>query len=303
MAARDFTKWVPIQYDSNDLGRETIRSAVYSVAPIKQMSSNTVETPRLLDADVNGGSQLTEDTNNGDNITMPSYQYNGKHTFDEAQDEDAYADEVAAAGREWLNSYFRAYDYACLGVSTDRSTTVGNFQPYQSMYFRLTNADSSTGYSANANRTAGALTYANLSSVLSKLENGDFWTPDSTRVIAHTSLRGNLRNLLDSQNRPIFYSEQVGNVVQDSIFGYPIAWSRGCTVSLNFQKSSAKGFPLLYFVNTHYMRRGSRIEPQSRLLPAAQANLLALEDTLIHRARQGFILTIPQAAAVLEVNA
>jgi hypothetical protein len=303
MAARDFTTWVPIQYDSNDLGRETIQSAVYQVAPVKNMTSNTVETPRLLGADVNGGAQLTEDTNNGDNITMPSYQYNGKHTFDEAQDEDAYADEIAAAGREWLNSYNRVYDYACLGVSTARSTTVGNFQPYDSMYRRLTTTDSSTGYTANANRTAGALTYANLSTVLSKLENGDFWSPGSTRVVAHVSLRANMRNLLDSQNRPIFYSAEVGNVVQDTVFGYPIAWSRGCQVTQNMQPSSAKGFPLLYFVNLHYMRRGSRIEPQSRFIPASQANLLALEDTLIHRARQGFILTIPQAAAVLEVNA
>jgi hypothetical protein len=303
MAARDFSTWVPIQYDSNDLGREVIRSAVYQVSPIKNMTSNTVETPRLLGADVNGGSQLTEDTNNGDNITMPSYQFNGKHTFDEAQDEDAYADEISAAGREWLNSYFRVYDYACLGVSTARSTTVGNFQPYDSMYKRLRTTDSTTSYTADANRVAGAMTYANLSSTLSKLENTDFWTPGSTRVIADSSLRANMRNLLDSQNRPIFYTEQVGNVVQDTIFGYPIAWSRGSKVTLNMQPSSAKGFPLLFFVNTHYMRRGSRIEPQSRFIPASQANLLALEDTLIHRARQGFILTIPHAAAVLEVNA
>lgn len=303
MAARDFTKWVPIQYDPNAIGREVIRSAIYQVARKKNMTSNTVETPRLLDADVNGGSQLTEDTNNGDNITMYSYQYNGKHTFDEAQDEDAYADEVAAAGKEWLNSYFRAYDYACLGVSTARSATVGNFQPYDSMYYRLTNADSTTGYSANANRTLSSLTYANLSTTLGLLENGDFWAPESTVVVAHTTLRGNMRNLLDSQNRPIFYSQQVGNVVQDTIFGYPIAWSRGCKVSLNFQPSSAKGFPLLYFVNKNYLVRGTRIEPQSRFIPAAQANLNALEDTLIHRGRQGFVLTIPQAASVLVVNA
>jgi hypothetical protein len=302
LAARDYSAWVPIQYDNTVITWETVASAIYRAAPTPvPMTAAALEVPRLVGADVGGGSQLTEDTHNGDKVTMYAYQFNGKDTLDEAQGEDSRADLLTANSNAWLDNYFLAYDRASLGVSSARSATETNYRPYDSVYYKLANSDSATGYTANDNLDVGALTYASASTVLGYLEGSQYWSPASTVAIAHGSLRAKLRNLVDDDHRPIFITAGGSNVEQDTLFGVPVLWSNGAIVTANFQESSAKGNPLLVFANRKFLVRGSRIEPQSRFIPAS-INTDALEDTVQHRAREGFVLTVAQSAAALSVT-
>lgn len=300
MAARNISAWIPIEYDPNLVQRQPQKSVVEELAFPKLMGSDTMEIPRLLGADVNGGSQLTEDTNDGSKVTLYSYQFNGKQTLDEANTEDAYVDAVDGYNFAWLNEFRVSYDNAALGVTGDRSSTAGDFRPYVSLLRRLSTADATAGYTASANVISGAATYDNLSNVLGLLEDSDFGDPSQLIVIAHRSLRNTLRKIKDSGGSPIFQNSGM-DVDDDNLFGLPIRWSAGAVASSSFKPAARTGNKLLFVANRNTLIHGRRVEPQARFIPAG-INTEALEHTLQYRARKGFAVTVPQAAACLSVT-
>lgn len=312
MAARDFSAWQPIIWDNQVINREVQESAIYATAREMPMVSNTYEIPRFTNAMVGGGSQLTEDTNNGDTIAMYSYQYNGKETLDEAQMEDSPADEVQAVTFEWLNSFHMSYDNACLGVSAARSGTATNYQPYNSVYYAVTHADADVGYVANTNYVktgSGGLTYDFANTALGLVENTKFWNPTNGVAYIHSSLKKAIRGIKDGQGRPIFVESATGfpgggTTPRYELFGVPAYFTFGAQVSNDFTsfQNGVAGNPLIVFANRRHVVRGPRIEPQAQFINA-NINIGALEHTVQFRARQGFCATVPQAYAVLEVGA
>ena len=300
MAVRDITDWLPIEYDPNLVQRQPQRSVVEALGAQKVMGSNTMEGPRLLGADVNGGSQLVEDTNDGSKVTMYSYQFNGKQTLDEADTEDAYVDAIDGFNFAWLNEFRVSYDNACLGVTGDRSAVATDFRPYKSLIRTLRTADADAGYDADANIISGAATYDNLSNVLGLLEDSDFGDPSQLIVIAHRGLRNSLRKIKDTAGNPIFQLAG-SNIDDETLFGLPIAWTAGAVESTSFKTRSTANPKLLFVVNRNALVHGKRVEPQARFIPAG-INTDALEHTLQYRARKGFVVTVPQAAAALRVT-
>lgn len=306
VAARNFSAWVPIDQDSVPEQRVVMSSAVTEFATPRPMNTNVVEVPRFLGADVGGGSALTEDTHDGDDVPMYSYQFNGKATIDQAESEDTVADEAESYSYEWLNSFHISYDNASIGVSAQRSSTAGDFIPYNSMYYRLRNNDTGAGYTADANFSAivaSAWGYNALSQSLGKAERGQFWTPEQGCVIAHPALRQALREIKDLNDRPILVELQedagVPGWVGPTLLGYPLRWSHGARVSSTFKMTVVRNY-LIAFVNRRFMRWGNRISPQTRFIDAS-LNRDALEHTVQTRARRGFVLTVPQAASMVEV--
>lgn len=312
MAARDFSAWQPIIWDNQVIQREVQESAIYASAREMPMVSNVYEIPRFTKSMVGGGSQLTEDTNNGDTIPMYSYQFNGKDTLDEAQMEDSPADEVQAVTFEWLNSYHMSYDNACLGVSAARSGTASNYQPYNSVYWAVTNNDTDVGYTANTNYTktgSGGLTYDFANTALGKVEKTKFWNPLNGCIYIHPTLKQAIRGIKDGQGRPIFVETDNGfpgggTTPQYRLFGTPAYFTFGAVVSNDFTsfQNDVTGNPLIVFANRRHVVRGPRIEPQAQFINA-NINIGALEHTMQFRARQGFCATVPQAFSVLEVGA
>ncbi len=299
MAVRDFADWVPMTYDPNVVMRGVQTSAVERVAHRVTMTADAQERPRLLGADVNSGSQLVEDTNDGSKVTLYSHLFNGKHSLDEAQTEDTYASEIDSINRQWLSELNVAYDQAALAVTGGRSTTASDKRPYNSLLHVLLNNDSDAAYTGGANVTTAALTYDNASATLGQLENSDFGNETDLVVIAHRSLRQSMRGIKDNNNNPIFQSADA--VVHfDSIFGLPIEWTAGGVVSGSYASRPTANKKLFAVVNRNFITFGDRIAPQARFIPAA-INPNALEHTLQHRARRGFVLTVPQAAAALLV--
>lgn len=310
MAARDFSAWTPIVWDNQVIQREVQESAIYATARQMPMVSNTYEIPRFTKSMVGGGSQLTEDTNNGDTIAMYSYQFNGKDTLDEAQMEDSPADEVQAVTFEWLNSYHMSYDNACLGVSAARSGTATNYQPYNSVYWAVTHDDSDVGYAANTNytlTTSAGLTYDTANAALGKVEKTKFWNPLNGCAYIHPSLKEAIRGIKDDQNRPIFVESSTGmpgggTTPRYELFGVQAYFTFGAVVSNDFTsfQNDITGNPLIVFANRRHVVRGPRIEPQAQFINA-NINIGALEHTVQFRARQGFCATVPQAFSVLEI--
>lgn len=313
MTASDFSAWTPIVWDDQAVNEEMQPSAMYQSGRLMNMTSSSYEIPRFTDADVNGGSTLTDDTNASDTIMLYSYQFNGKFTLDEAEVEDSAADVIESTSFEWLNSLRITYDNACFGVSAARSTTVGNFQPFNSIYYAVTNNDEDVDYTANTNYTntgTAGLTYDTLNDGLGLAEDTTFWNESKGIAIIHPRLKKALRGIKDNNGRPIL-TESTGGFpgggakLVDDFMGYTAVYSRGAIVTSNFQGARGKagaavGNPLIIFANPNMMVRGSRIEPQSQFINA-NINVNALEHTLQCRARLGFAATIPQAFSVIEV--
>lgn len=300
MSAVSLSSWIPVTFDTDVEGTEVQASTVSAVGRMRAMTSNAHEVPMLLGADVSGGVTLTDDTFNGKKATMYSYLFNGKQTLEEDEVEDASGDAIGAYSIEWVNEMNISYDNASLGVTGARSSTETDYRPYNSVYYSVRHTNSDTGYTADTNYAAGAFTYETTSTCLKKLETGRFFNSSSTVFIAHPSLRDGMRNIKDQQDRPIFIEGQ-GGVTDDRLHKLPVFWSLGAIASTTF-KRTVTGNPLLVAVNRRVLVYGPRIEPQARLIPASQ-NPDSLEHVLQHRARRGFVLTIPQAASVLEVNA
>lgn len=316
MAARDFSTWQPIYWDDQVVGRQFQPSVIMEVAGRTiNMKSVQYDVPRYADATVGGGSALTENTTNGDVAIMYDYQYNGKSTLDESQLEDSPADTVAAVSYEWLNSLHIGYDNACIGTSAARSSTASNYLPYNSIYYTVRHNDSNVGYTADTNynaATIGTSGYQNISTTLGKVENTKFFDPMNGVVIMHPKLKARIRNILDTQGRPIFVESTSGSPgggvsPQYSVFGIPAYFSFGAIVTTsggfigNVGGSSTQGNPLIVFANKRHMVKGIRIQPESQFINA-NININALEHTMQHRARLGFVATIPQAFAVMEVT-
>ena len=309
MAARDFSSWTPLTYDTEVAQREVQASAIVTYARPKPMSSNQMEIPRYTNADVGGGSQLTEDTNNPDMVDMFSYQYNGKFTLDEAQMEDSIANEVEATSYEWLNSFHIAYDNACLGVSATRSSTATNYQPYKSVYYTVRHDDTDVAYTADTNYTktgSGGLTYDYANTGLGKVENTKFWNPMNAVAIMHPTLKQSIRGIKNTQGDPIFVQSTAGFPgggvsPQYELFGVPVAFSFGAQVSPNY-KMGVAGNPLIVFASRRHLVHGPRVDPAAKFI-SADINANALEHTLQTRARKGFCATIPFAFSVVEVGA
>jgi hypothetical protein len=311
MASRNTSAWVPIEIDASVTGRAPQTSAIYEIAPRRAMTTLEVDQPRLMGTDVGGGTNLVEDTHDGDTVPMYAYQFNGKQTLDQAQSEDSLPDDVSAFTAEWLKSFHIAFDNASIGVSGARAAETNpatTFRPYNSIYKVVRTNDTGAGYTADTNWSAtgsGGLTYANLNAALGKVEKTAFWTPSSGVIIMHPGLMDDIRGILDNGGKPIFVESTAGfpgGGVRPvySLFGYPAYFTFGAQRSSNF-KMPENGNPLVVFVNREYTRRGDRIPPQVRFIDAA-INMNNLEHTLQERARQGFVLTVPQAASVLEVG-
>ncbi len=315
MAARDFSPWQPIYWDDQVVGREFQPSAILEQAGRTiTMKSLQYDVPRYADATVGGGSQLTENTNNGDTVNLYDYQFNGKSTIDEAQLEDSPADVVQAVTYEWLNSLHIGYDNACIGTSAARSATATNYLPYNSIYYAVRHNDTNVGYTADTNyqaATIGTSGYANLNTTLGKVENTKFFDEQNGIVIMHPAVKSRLRGILDANGRPIFVESTAGFPgggvrPQYTLFGYPVAWSFGAVVTSggflgNVGGSSVQGNKLVVFVNKRHLIKGIRIMPEAQFINA-NINISALEHTVQQRARFGFALAVPQAAAVMEIT-
>lgn len=309
MAKSNIGSWTPVTKDTNVALQAVQPSAVMEAAGFARPLLGPVEVPRLLGGVVDGGCDLTDGGTAGDTVTMYPYLFNGKEILCDDQIVSASTGDASvfnAFDFNWLNSFHVAFDNAALGVSGARSGTVTDYRPYTSVYKAVRTADSGANYTADANYATGPLTYDSASATLGKLENSRYGNPSTTVIFAHPSLKAALRAIKDDNDRPIFMDGP--NVVDDTLFGYRVYWTHGAIVSTNFKMSSTTN-PLLIAANSQHLAWGqgqpavnAPAAPASRIIPSS-VNTASLATTLQYAAKEGFVLTVPQAASVLEVAA
>jgi HK97 family phage major capsid protein len=310
MARNVFNAWVPEEFGSDVLQRVNQVSAVEATAQRIPMATATRSTPRSGGVGVgmiSRGGTYSEDTTANDEVVLSVQKFGQAIRIAEEDVNDSLADIVSAKQRDWATSYAKILDNAALGVTVAKGTSGCAFD---SLYYLITQADTTTGYTANANRlqtgVATAASYANLSNVAGLYEQGDFFSESDTVVIAHPSFKAGLRNIVDGQSRPIFQEGSTGvpgggqGDAVDKLFGYTVRWSLGAKTS-TAPTQSPTGNPLLFIGNPLYLLLGIRSGPESIFIDGRSGlGALTDESLLKMRSRRGFAVGAPGAFAVLE---
>ena len=301
MARNTYEAWIPEEDSSEVITRVNQMSAVEALASPETMSSNTKSIPRSAGVGVSlvdKGGTYSEDTSTNDDITLTAKKIGKAIRIAEEDIDDSLANVISTKQKDWATSYAKYLDNATLAVSA----TAGANVPFNSVYYTLTQTDSGVGYTGNDNVTvaSSAVTYNNLSDVLSDVEGGDYFDLSRMVVIAHPSFRGVLRTIKDDQNMPVFVQGQGGDRgTPDTLFDLPVRWSLGCRVSAT-ATDAPTGKPILVVVNADFLRLGRRSGPESIFIDGRDGlSALTDESILKMRARRGFALGHPKAAAVL----
>ncbi|WP_297699630.1 phage major capsid protein [Mycobacterium sp.] len=308
-----FEAWIPEDFGSNVIQRVTQVSALEAYAQKVPMGTQTRSTPRSAGVGVgmvSKGGTYSEDASTNDEVVLRVQKFGQAIRIAEEDIDDSLADIVNAKTVDWATAYAKTLDNACLAVTAAKGTSGCAFD---SLYYLLTQADASTGYSANANITASATgapatgaVYGDLSTVAGIYEGGDYFDEADSIVIAHPRFKRILRGVLDAQSRPIFQEGSTGvpggaqGQTADTVFGYRVHWSLGAKTSA-VPTPTPTGNPLMVIGNPRYLLLGVRSGPETVFIDGRNG-LAALTDESIlkMRSRRAFAPGVEQAFSIYE---
>ncbi|MCZ4563127.1 phage major capsid protein [Rhodococcus sp. IEGM 1401] len=280
---------MPEEYGSEVIQTVEQFSAVEAVGRRVNMTSNIFSTPRLGDVDVvviPKGGTYPEDQPQMDDVELKAAKFANRVIVAEEDLADANVNVIVELQKGWATNYARKFDNACLGTT---AVANGVTVPFTSVYKEAGTA---------VIKTAGALTYADVSEVLGLAENGRYFADPDTIVIAHTSFKGQLRGLVDGNGRPLFI-DQVSATQPATLFGYEIRFSDGAKTSATAQWNPT-GNPLLIVGNRKHLIVGDRSPIES--LISFDAGYGTDEPHIKMRTRKAFAVGRKEAFGVLEVT-
>lgn len=294
--------WIPDGLTS-DVVQAVMKRSFVEGAGIRTetMTRRTRKIPRHGDTGIDvidAGAAYTEDGGTSDEVELVARKFGRLFRFEEEDLVDAGPDVIASRRTAYARSYAKAIDNACLGV-TDITVNVAGGVPFSSL-FAVLNLSTDNGYTAGANvvtaPTATAVTYDDLSNTMAKVEDGDYFDEERLEWAAHPHFRQALRDIKDSQNNPIFVKGLAGT--PDTIFGVPVFWTYGAKQHATFTPNPT-GSPLALLVNKDYVALGRRSGPESQASAQGGDGFTTDEPAVKMRVRRGFVVTVPQAHAVL----
>jgi HK97 family phage major capsid protein len=296
MARRVLDNWIPVEKGSAVIGAVQANSAVEALARPEPMATDTKEVPRAGSVDVAvtpKGSAYTESTGSDDMVTLRARKFTGLLRIADEDLDDSPANVIAQKQLDWANGYAVAFDNACLGTIGVEDQTLG--RPFTSIYQAL-----AAGLAGNitTSATATALTEANVQAPFAAVEGGAY--AGNLVVFAHPYFKGAMRGLKDAGGNPVFVQVGGGSAaLQDSIYGYPVFWTRGAKTSTALS-TAPTGDPLLIVVNRDYLIKGVRSGPEFAAISGWNGASALTDEALIKaRARRGFALGQLSAAAIL----
>jgi HK97 family phage major capsid protein len=306
MAVNDHATWVPEEWTGQVVTTVMKTSTIEAVARIEPMSTTTKHVPReggigldILDK----GDSYTEDATSDDEVLLTARKFGrGISLADEdLKDTEGLVDIINAKKTSWASTYAKGLDNACLG--TIGSASMAADRPFQSVREAVRTTDADLGYTADTNflASAGTVTYDDLSQVLGLYEDGDYFSEPDTIVIASPAYKRTIRDIVDSQSRPIFIQGRDGT--PDTLFGYQVKWTPGARCSTSATPTPT-GNPLLIVGNRQFLILGRRSGPESFVAGAdSGVGFLTDEAKLKMRSRRAFAVGHPAAFAVLEQSA
>lgn len=300
MARNTYEAWIPEQWGGAVIQRVQAMSAVEAVARREPMTTDTKHVPRENGVEVEAiakGTAYGEDTGVNDEVLLTARKMvRGIRIAEEdLADVSGVANILDTKKRSWATSYAKYFDNATIAVTLAESMPAG--RPFTSLYYALTQNNAATGYTANANieQSAGDITYDLLSQVVAKYEDSEYFDEASSVVMASPVFRSYVREVKDTQNRPIFVQGTAGT--PDTLFNIPIKWTSGLRTASAATRAPS-GNPLLVVGNREFLIIGDRSGPESRIIPASMSN--TDEALLMMRARKGFNIGHEKAFSVLE---
>jgi len=311
----DGTGWLIEQRDSTVVQRFIQTSAVEAEFRTVNMTSNTLEIPRIEDMDVDvipKGGAYGEDTSTADTITISASKF-GKalRIAEEDVDDDKLADYVGDKKASAASSFAKKYDNAALGT-TAASGGSGSSVPFTSLYRTLSQADADTGYAAGANLISDtALDYDTINDLLALVEESDYYDETKVVAIAHPAFRRVIRGLKDGQGRPLFVNDVIAGSTVPTVMGVRIRFTNGAKTSATAVTNNqgaggaagVAGNPLFAFVNTQHAVAGKRSPLESVVIPGRDGLAgLTDEDIVKVRTRRAAGYTIPAAHALFELT-
>lgn len=306
MAAIDVDDWIPEEWSGEVVQRVQQMSVVERYARPWPMANRTRHVPRSAGMDVEAiasGGTYGEDTSANDEVLLTARKIGKALRIDDEDLQDSSLVDVLNTKKlDWATSYAKFYDQAALGcTAAENGTTI----LYTSVYKSVRTSNTDTSYTADTNYVASAsgaaVTYDDLSNVLSKVETGDYWEEGATLVIAHPSFKQKLRGIKDDQKMPVFVQGQGGDRgTPSTLFGHEIVWSLGAKTHAT-NTANPTGNPLLIVCNRNYLYKGVRSGPES-VVAGADTGIGFLTDQAVLkiRARRGFAVAHEAAFAVLE---
>lgn len=304
-----FESWIPEEWGGPVITKIQATSAVERLARREPMSTDTKRVPRSGGMSFTGaigkGVAYTEDGATNDEVVLSARKLGKvlRVADEDLKDAASLVNIIQTKQLDWARSYAIGFDNACLGVTAvENQTTI----PFSSLYYRLTQPNSAVGYTANANliKTAGALTYAALSTAVGVTETGSFWSEPDMVVIAHPAFRALMRGLVGSDGRPIFTENQsVATGTVDALFGLPVVWSLGAKTNAT-ASDTPTGNPLLFVGNSQFLIRGDRSGPEYALAGADTGAAFLTDEALLKvRTRRAFAVADENAWAAIEITA
>jgi hypothetical protein len=255
------------------------------------------------------GGTYTEDGSTNDSVFLYAQKFTGAVRLAEEDISDSLANITNTKSADAGTSFAKLLDNSSLAVTGSKTSFSPNWA-FDSLYYILTQSDSATGYTANANinkTTAGSgLQYKDGSKALGILESGYYWDETETLVIAHPSLKRSLREVVDLQGRPIFNESSNGTAgggqgFGGTVYGHTVHWSLGAKTSAA-PTDSPTGNPLMIFCSAPYLQVGNRTPLETMFIdPNTGLGALTDEAILKFRARKAFAPGHPNAFSILEI--
>lgn len=270
------------------------------------MGSDTKWVPRsgiFAVASVAKGAAYSETSGTNDYVEIIARKVGGIIRIAEEDLIDGPVDVLSTKKVDAARQMGYFFDNATLAVS---AATNGTTIPYTSVLKAVRSSDSNVSYVADANYVSGSATYANLSSTLSKIEDSIWFDEGSIEVIASPVFKARFRDIVDSNQRPIFISGTDGT--PDTLFGYNVSWTVAARVSAT-ATAAPTGNPLLFFFNRNLAIKGNaKLSPQIAtpnpgfaIQRARDGSGFSTDEALLKAAfRRAFAVGAPNAFSVFE---
>lgn len=299
--------WVPVEIDPNRVTKDIRSSAIEKVATPVVMNSATKEVPVEGDFSIGAktkGSSYTENSDTAEVVELKARVLGGFATIAKEDLQDSatsVVQERAAAGSGDLALYL---DNAALGVTADISDTLSNNRPFVSVYRAVSQ------YSAGINliQTAGALTYADLTSLFAKVTVSRFFSMGDAVILADDSLMWSIMNIVGTDGHPIYNANAGLSGLNGQLFGVDVVWTKGARTSAA-ATNNPEGNPILVLTTKRNLLRGdAKLDGAKTTLPGFKVLTEgddAFEKEIVKvkvSVRRGFRLAVPAAAGVIEIT-
>lgn len=308
MARETFEDWIPVETGSTAIQALVRASVMERLGRSEPMASDTKQVPRsgnFAIAAVAKGAAYGETSGTNDYVELIARKAGGVLRVAEEDLLDSNVAILPTKQNDAARNMAVFFDNATMATSAAAN---GTTVLYTSIYKAVRTTDSAAGYTADTNYVSGSATYANLSATLAKVEDTIWFDESQVFIAASPAFRAVMRDVKDSQGRPIFIDNNGQQGARDLLFGYPVEWSNGLRVSAT-NTQAPTGNPLLVIGN-----RDLAIVGKAKLTPfiansnpgfalqRANSGVGFLTDEALLKAamRRGFVVGHPAAFAVFE---